>query len=77
MAPILVVATEVQIVFSHVARVYSKDHVVLSMADSSIECSTSGRVVHTHYIARYDELRVKTVLLHGLVVVLLRWHLVH
>ena len=51
---LFVVVTELKIVVSHIARVYSKDHIVLSIADSEIEASTSARVVHTLFVARYD-----------------------
>ena len=58
---------------SHIACVYSEDHIGLSMADYKIAASTSARVVHTPFIATSSgfSLRHKIVVSHGVVVVVL------
>ena len=51
-APTLVVATGQKYVVSYIAHVYSKDHLVVSMADFGME----AHAVHTLFPVRYDKL---------------------
>ena len=62
----------------HIAHVYSKKHMALSMAGTGIEApsyTVSGHVVHTLFVARYDELWVllqhRTIVSHRVTAVLL------
>ena len=57
-APMLVVATWQKRVVSHIARVHSNGHTVLSLVDVGIEASTSARVVLTPFVG-YSALKTE------------------